>query len=98
MGVNVPQTSVAVGAEGAVNAEKNQFLGFQSFDIVVGFRIKKYQYKRESLFSRKRKLVGKLYTKGAKMLDDKAKPTESMGEFEEVAIEQEIVAQSESEK
>ncbi|UKZ68626.1 uncharacterized protein TrAtP1_009651 [Trichoderma atroviride] len=85
VGVNVPQAP-------------NQFLGFQSSDIVVGFRVKKYQYKRESLFSRERKLVGEIFTKGAEMLDDTARPSRSLDEFEEIAIEEEIVAQREAEK
>ncbi|EHK48573.1 hypothetical protein TRIATDRAFT_93597 [Trichoderma atroviride IMI 206040] len=98
VGVNVPQAPVTVGIEGAMNMEKNQFLGFQSSDIVVGFRVKKYQYKRESLFSRERKLVGEIFTKGAEMLDDTARPSRSLDEFEEIAIEEEIVAQREAEK
>lgn len=98
VGVSVPQASVAVGIEGTMNTEKNQSLGFQSSDIVVGFRVKKYQYKRKSLFSRERKLVGELFTKGAEMLDDTARPTKSLDEFEEVAIEEEIEAQREAEK
>lgn len=98
VGVSVPQTPVTVGIEGTVNTDKTQSLGFQSSDIVVGFRVKKYQYKRKSLFGRERKLVGELLTKGAEMLDDMAKPRNSSDEFEEVVIMEEIEAQREAEK
>ncbi|PON20789.1 hypothetical protein TGAM01_v210297 [Trichoderma gamsii] len=97
-GVSVPQTSVAVGIEGTVNTEKNQSLGFQSTGIVVGFRVKKYRYKRRSPFSRDKKLEGELFTEGAEMLDDKARPTKNLAEFEDVTIDEEIEAQREAEK
>ncbi|KAK1237848.1 hypothetical protein MKX08_002427, partial [Trichoderma sp. CBMAI-0020] len=98
IGVSMPHAPVTVGIEGSMNAEKNQSLGFQSSDIVVGFRVRKYQYKRKSPFSRERKLVGELFTKGAEMFDDMVRPTKCLDEFEEVDIEEETVAQREAEK
>ncbi|KAK4166194.1 hypothetical protein QBC43DRAFT_314201 [Cladorrhinum sp. PSN259] len=98
VGANVPQAPVAGGVEGNVNAEKSQNLSFQSTDIVVGFRVKKYRYKKKSLFSGERKPRGTLFIKGAEMLDDKAGPVKNLDEFEEVSIEEEVSAQKEAEK
>ncbi|KAL6886895.1 hypothetical protein GGI43DRAFT_426225 [Trichoderma evansii] len=93
VGISVPQTPVAVGLDGNVNVEKNQTLGFQSTDIVVGFRVKKYRYKKKSLFSKERKLEGKLSISGAEMLDDKAGPAKGVfsqkeGEEQKGSIEE----------
>ncbi|RYP46074.1 hypothetical protein DL768_007666 [Monosporascus sp. mg162] len=98
VGGNVSQAPVAGGVEGNVNAEKSQTLGFQSIDIVVGFRVRKYRYKNKGLFGRERKPEGKLFIKGAEMLDDKAGPAKKLDQFEEVLIEEEVSAQKEAEK
>lgn len=91
VGVSVPQAPVGAGAEGNVKAEKTQAIGFKSSDIVVGFRVKKYRYKKKSLFNRERKLDGQHFIRGAEMLDDKGSKTPL--NFEEVLIEEETLAQ-----
>ncbi|KAI1317241.1 hypothetical protein F5Y16DRAFT_153505 [Xylariaceae sp. FL0255] len=98
VGAEVPQALVEIGVEGNVHAGKSQVLGFQSTDVVVGFRVRKYRYKKKSLFGRQRKLEGKLYIDGAEMLDDKAAPVRKLDQFEEVPIEEELLAQKEAEK
>ncbi|KAI4867642.1 hypothetical protein F4820DRAFT_467532 [Hypoxylon rubiginosum] len=90
--VNVPEAPIGVGAEGGVNKERGHTLGFQSTNIVVGFRVKKYQYKRKNLFKWK-ELKGELYTKNAEMLDSKTRPLRKLNQFEEVPIEEEVLAQ-----
>ncbi|KAJ2991675.1 hypothetical protein NUW58_g2435 [Xylaria curta] len=98
MSLGASCVSVAGGVEGNVNAEKSQTLGFQSTDIVVGFRVKKYRYKKKSLFSKERKPEGELFINGAEMLDDKVGPAKKLGKFEEAPIEEEVSAQKEAEK
>ncbi|KAK4443847.1 hypothetical protein QBC34DRAFT_416456 [Podospora aff. communis PSN243] len=95
---SVPQAPVGVGVEGSVNAKKDQTLGFQSTDIVVGFRVKKYRYKKKSLFGNERTLDGKLVTKGAEMLDGTARQLKNLDGFEEVPIEEEVRAQKDAEE
>jgi hypothetical protein len=96
---SVPQAPLESGVEGNVTKEKSQTLGFQSNDIVVGFRVRKYRYKKKSLFSKERKPEGKSFVKGAEMLDDKAGPSQKkLDQFEEVLITEEVPAQEEAEK
>lgn len=96
-GANVPQVQVVGGIEVAVNAERGQTLGFRSSDIVVGFRVSKYRYKKKSLFGKERKREGELFIKGAEMLDDKVGPAKKLDRFEEVPMEEEASAQREAE-
>ncbi|XDG05177.1 hypothetical protein ABKA04_004792 [Annulohypoxylon sp. FPYF3050] len=93
MGVGTPNVPVA-GLELGINSDKSRSLQFQSTDIVVGYRVKKYRYKRVHLLSRERKLDGKLATKGAQMLDDRPTDTPNKSSrYEEVLIEEEASAQ-----
>ncbi|KAL7948568.1 hypothetical protein V8C42DRAFT_314861 [Trichoderma barbatum] len=96
LGFNVSKAPVRGGVEGDINKEKSQTLGFRSTDIVVGFRVNKYRYKKKSLFSKGRKLEDKMFIKGAEMLDNKAGPVKKLDQFEEVPIEEEVLAQQEA--
>ncbi len=100
IGVNVPQDSVVVGLEGPINKEKVQELRFKSSDIIVGFRVKKYRYKKKGLFRKGRELESQLFIKGAEMLDNKTGPVSStkLNQFEEAPIPEEDIAQSKYEE
>ncbi|KAI9684272.1 MAG: hypothetical protein M1822_005745 [Bathelium mastoideum] len=96
---SAPQVPLGVGVEGNATKEKSQTLGFQSDDIVVGFRVRKYRYKKKSLSSKERKLEGVPFVKGAEMLDDKIEPSQNrLDRFEEVPINEEVSVRDEVEK
>jgi hypothetical protein len=88
-----PQALVTVGIAANAGHEKSQMFKFQSTDIVVGFRVKGYRYKKKSLFGKERKLEGRPFNKGAEMLGDKAGPFKVLDQFEEVPIPEEVSAQ-----
>lgn len=50
------------------------------------------------MFSKERRLEGKLSISGAEMLDDKAGPAKRLNQFEEVQIDDEVFAQKEDEE
>ncbi|KAJ3489096.1 hypothetical protein NLG97_g6065 [Lecanicillium saksenae] len=95
-GASVPSAPVEAGLEGDYKLEKTQALGIQSSDIIVGFRVKKYRYRKKSLFSKERKLEGHTVLRGAEMLDDKTGPKKLL-KFEEMPIQEEILAQERAE-
>ncbi|TQV98983.1 hypothetical protein V2A60_007325 [Cordyceps javanica] len=95
-GASVPDAPVQVGLEGDFKSERMQALGFQSSDIIVGFRVRKYRYKKKSLFGKERKLEGQTVLHGAEMLDDKPGPKKLLA-FEEIPIQEEILAQEKAE-
>lgn len=97
VGVHAPQAPVAGGVGGDVSREASQTLGFRSTDIVVGFRVRKYRYKKKSLFGTERKLEDRPFVKGAEMLDGRTRPLTKLNQFEEVPIVEEILAQEEAE-
>lgn len=90
-GASVPNAPVEAGLEGDCKSEKTQALGFQSSDIIVRFRVKKYRYRKKSLFSKERKLEGHTVLRGAEMLDDKT-GAKKLLKFEEIPIQEEILA------
>ncbi|RSL54892.1 hypothetical protein CEP54_009628 [Fusarium duplospermum] len=95
-GVHIPQEPVKLEAKAELAAQKAKVLGFETDDIVVGFRVAKYQRKKPSIFGKKKeeKSVGGLYIEGAEMLDDEnVTKTAPRWEYEEVPIPEELKAQ-----
>ncbi|OTA54028.1 hypothetical protein K449DRAFT_389560 [Hypoxylon sp. EC38] len=76
LSVNVPQALVAGEIKGDIKEERIQTLGFQSTDIVVGFRVKKCRYKKKHLFFGELKLNNELYIRGAQSLSHEPPPHE----------------------
>ncbi|KAI1478327.1 hypothetical protein F4774DRAFT_385514 [Daldinia eschscholtzii] len=94
--VNIPE-AVAVGGSVEGNVSKDHTLEFSSTDIVVGIRVHKYRYKGRLLSSEKH-LDGKMYVKGAEMLDSNVSVPKKLNQFERVPIEEEDRAQEAQEQ
>lgn len=93
---SVPQAPVQLEANANLASEKAKVLTFETDDIVVGFRVAKYQRKKPSLFGKKKeeKPDGGLYIENAEMLDDQGgKKMEPLWRYEEVPIAEELQAQ-----
>jgi hypothetical protein len=95
---SAPQATVELGANANLASEKAKALSFETGDIVVGFRVAKYQLEKPSLFGKKKdeekKPVGRLYIEGAEMLDDQeGEKKEPLRRYEEIPIPEELKAQ-----
>lgn len=97
-----PHSGSQIGAKAGGVVDNEHSLEFEADDILVGFRVKRYAYIQSSWIplSKKKKLKGEDYLKGAKMHEEEDREEIAVHDatYEEVPIQEELEAQADAEK